>query len=102
MSSHDCFGVKIFCRFCRQRGFDYHHHPNNCVTCYPCGRQGHLAKNCNGLTTQSPRRYPEVDNSSMLPDGEPVAIDVEKVQGDHGQMLAAWVAVTWNAPSRKR
>lgn len=103
----DKFGSEIVCRFCKNKGRPYTHHPNTCSYCYTCGGTQHHYSNCpqtinpkkiNPRRTKeiipdnSVRRKPFVDNRHLLTPNEPVAIDVEKVQG-HNTILPGWVSI---------
>lgn len=98
--SFDCFGARIFCRFCKSKNFDYNHHPNDCRTCYKCGRVGHDRKDCQSISI-SPRRLPFIDNSHLLLSGEPVSIDVEKVRIGKDN-VSGWVVVCQYPTGKRR
>ena len=103
----DKFGSEIVCRFCKNKGRSYNHHPNTCSYCYTCGKTQHHYYVCPENTNpkkRNPRRTKEiildksarrktiVNNRHLLTHDEPVAIDVEKVQG-HDAILPGWVSV---------
>ena len=95
----DKFGARIFCRFCKEKGYKDNHHSIECNTCYNCGTKGHIAKYCGKdkpgeqIKNTSMRRQVYIDNIDKLFPKEPVSLDVEKVQGYDGQMLPGWVCV---------
>ena len=98
--SYDSFGALIFCRFCKSKNFDYNHHPNDCHTCYGCGRMGHNKKDCQTISL-SPRRLPFIDNSHLLLPDEPVSIDVEKVRIGRDN-VSGWVVICQYPAGKKR
>src|SRR4051812_34748030 len=109
----DKFGAKIFCRFCREKKFEFNHHPNDCRTCFKCGKVGHIEKSCGNpeenyfskrtitYKTKSMQRTVVIDNSHRLPPRETVAFDLEKVRGKDGQMAAGWVSI-YRSTKKKR
>ena len=113
----DKFGAKIYCRFCKSKGFSDDHHPNDCQTCRSCGGQVNkhlpectdkkfIQKNVKKVKRNSEeplamRRAVLIDNSRNLDPTEPLGIDVEKIQGLEGEMLPGWVSVYHN-PKTKR
>ena len=106
----DKFGAIIECRFCKARGFEYAHHPMTCKRCYTCGSQAHLRKQCHNNPwreekqrnvsrfPKSPNKFPSMrrviyrNNFQDLEPNQPVAIDVEKVDG-FGKLLPGWIVV---------
>ena len=115
----DRFGAEIICRFCKSKGFNYNHHPNYCYICFHCGQKGHRSNNCTANENYKPielrnpfripskvnqgtsmRRIAYRNNTRLLKPGEPVSLDVEKLESYEGH-VPGWVVI-YQCPKKQR